>query len=524
MKTIVEQFREQAQARPDQIAFESPLRCWRFDEVDATASRIANGLSARGLGRGDRIAALTRHTAECTALVLAANKIGAVCMPVNWRLAPPELEYILRDGRARVLFCDPEFMPAVAKADVPSLELTLATIPGNTEALSLAEWCASFSDADTGLVPGPDDAALQLYSSGTTGLPKGVELSFGNLAAGVLGATASAIHYHGPPDQVFLNVLPTFHIAGIGVALLTGSLGGKSILYPEFEPAQVLAAIGKHRVTHAFLVPAMIQFLLAAPQIEGADLSSMQAISYGASPITERVLVDALRVFDCRFIQVYGLTETTGAVTALAAEDHATEGPKQVLLRSAGRAMDGVTIKIVDTATGQMLPDGEVGEVWIRTRQNMLGYWAQPSASADVLVPDGDGAPPWFRSGDAGYLRDGYLFLHDRIKDMIVSGGENIYPAEVENALMQHPGIADGAVIGVPDERWGESVKAIVVPGPGATLAEHDIIEFLRERIAHFKCPRSVDFVDAIPRNPSGKILKRVLREPYWKDRERRIS
>ncbi|MEZ5730297.1 MAG: AMP-binding protein [Burkholderiaceae bacterium] len=169
----------------------------------------------------------------------------------------------------------------------------------------------------------------------------------------------------------FWNVLPTFHIAGIGVALLTGSLGGKSILYPEFEPAQVLAAIGKHRVTHAFLVPAMIQFLLAAPQIEGADLSSMQAISYGASPITERVLVDALRVFDCRFIQVYGLTETTGAVTALAAEDHATEGPKQVLLRSAGRAMDGVTIKIVDTATGQMPPDGEVGEVWIRTRQNM---------------------------------------------------------------------------------------------------------------------------------------------------------
>jgi fatty-acyl-CoA synthase len=295
------------------------------------------------------------------------------------------------------------------------------------------------------------------------------------------------------------------------------------VLFPDFNPPQVLQAFGAHRITHSFLVPAMIQFLVQTPGAAGHDYSSLKYISYGASPISERVLVDAMRTFRCGFIQVYGLTETTGAITALPAQDHDPDGPRAHLLRSAGKAIGGVELRVADPASREPVPDGQVGEVWIRSRQNMKGYWRNPKATADVFVdrlPDGLG---WFRSGDAGYLRDGYLFLHDRIKDMIISGGENIYPAEVENVLMKHPAVADGAVIGVPDEQWGEAVKACVVLKPGAQAGAADIIAFMRERLAHYKCPRTVDLMEAIPRNPSGKILKRVLREPYWKGLERRV-
>jgi fatty-acyl-CoA synthase len=296
------------------------------------------------------------------------------------------------------------------------------------------------------------------------------------------------------------------------------------VLLPDFDPAKVVAAIGGYRITHAFLVPAMIQFMLQAPGADRADYSSLKGISYGASPISEKVLIDAMRTFECAFMQVYGLTETTGAISALLPEDHDPEGPRKHLLRSAGKPMAGVEIKVADSATGKDCADGEVGEVWIRSRQNMKGYWANPGASTHAFVgraPDGLG---WFRSGDAGFMREGYLYLHDRIKDMIVSGGENIYPAEVENVLMQHPEVADGAVIGVPDEKWGEAVKACVVLKPGVQASAVAIVEFMRARMAHYKCPSSVDFMEAIPRNPTGKILKRVLREPYWRGRERRIN
>jgi fatty-acyl-CoA synthase len=315
-----------------------------------------------------------------------------------------------------------------------------------------------------------------------------------------------------------LNALPTYHIAGVGVALLTASKGGASVLYPDFDPAGVIAAIAEHRITHSFLVPAMIQFMLQVPGVEKGDYSSLKGISYGASPITEQVLIGAMRTFKCRFMQVYGLTETTGAITCLPPEDHDPEGPRKHLLRSAGKPIEGVELRVVDPATGADCPEGWVGEVWIRSAQNMKGYWANKRATADAYAGD------WIRSGDAGYLREGYVYMHDRIKDMVVSGGENIYPAEVENVLMQHPAVADGAVIGVPDEQWGEAVKACVVRKAGATATEKEIIDFMRGRIAHFKCPKSVDFVAAIPRNPTGKILKRVLREQYWKDKTRRVN
>ena len=286
----------------------------------------------------------------------------------------------------------------------------------------------------------------------------------------------------------------------------------------------MLAAISEHRVTHAFLVPAMIQFLLQVPDVGKRDYASLKWISYGASPISEKVLTDAMRTFKCNFVQVYGLTETTGAITALPPEDHDPVGDRQHLLRSAGRPMRGVLLRVVDPATGRDAAEGVIGEVWIRTEQNMKGYWGRRAETANAFVDRRPGGDGWFRSGDAGYLSGGYLFLHDRLKDMICSGGENIYPAEIENVLAGHPDVGDVAVIGVPDETWGEAVKAIVVPRPGREPNAGAIIAFARERLAHFKCPSSVDFADALPRNPSGKLLKRVLREPYWRGHERRIN
>ena len=503
MNTILDAIGRHAQERGGERVYWTPRRTWTFAELWDAAGRAAAGLANQGIGRGDRVACLTKHTAECVALVLGACRLGAVCMPVNWRLAPPEIEHIVNDGRARFLMADAAFAPGVA--------VQLATE-------DFAAWAGAFAPLAPGAPPAPEDTALQLYSSGTTGLPKGVELTHRNLSSGMMQAVPEAIGYHGAPD-VMLNVLPTYHIAGVGVGLLTATRGGASVLYPDFDPALAVAAIAEHRITHAFLVPAMIQFMLQAPGAPQADYSSLKGISYGASPISEKVLIDALRTFKCDFMQVYGLTETTGAITMLPPADHDPEGPSKHLLRSAGKPIEGVELRVADPASGEACAEGQVGEVWIRSAQNMKGYWGNAKATAAAFVGEG-----WFRSGDAGYLKDGYLFLHDRVKDMIISGGENIYPAEVENVLMQHPALADGAVIGVPDEAWGEAVKACVVLKPGAKASAAEIIEFMRTRIAHYKCPKSIDFLEAIPRNPTGKILKRVLREPYWRGRERRIN
>jgi long-chain acyl-CoA synthetase len=260
--------------------------------------------------------------------------------------------------------------------------------------------------------------------------------------------------------------------------------------------------------------------MLMVPGVDQMDFSALRCILYGASPISIEVLAKSIETFKCNFIQAYGLTETTGAIVGLMPEDHDPNGPNAHRLRSAGKAISGVELRIVSPDTGEDAAVGEVGEIWARTKQNMKGYWNKPEETARAFTPDG-----WFKTGDAGFLdEERYIFLTDRVKDMIVSGGENVYPAEVENALSGHPGIEDVAVIGVPDDKWGETVKAIVVRGPGTNPTPQEIMEYARARLARYKCPTSVDFVEALPRNPSGKILKRALREPYWKGRERRIN
>jgi long-chain acyl-CoA synthetase len=321
-------------------------------------------------------------------------------------------------------------------------------------------------------------------------------------------------------DSVNLVAMPLFHIGGSGYATVGMFVGCHTILMKEVDPVGMLAMIPEKGITNMFAVPAVLQFMLGVPGIESMDFSSLRMILYGASPISVEVLRKSVETFKCAFIQAYGLTETTGAIVALMPEDHDPKGKYAHRLRSAGKPITGVELRIVSADTGTDAEQGEVGEIWCRTGQNMLGYWNKPEETAKTITEDG-----WLKTGDAGYLdEDGYLYIHDRVKDMIVSGGENIYPAEVENALMSHPDIADVAVIGVPSDKWGETVKALVVKKEGSDPTPESIISFAKERIASFKCPTSVDWIDALPRNPSGKILKRELRAPYWEGKERNVG
>jgi long-chain acyl-CoA synthetase len=360
---------------------------------------------------------------------------------------------------------------------------------------------------DPGHSGAANDVAVQMYTSGTTGLPKGVLTTQRNLAAAYLSADLWAFDAR----SVSLTPLPMFHIGGIGWAYLGLVSGATTILVSEFDAVEVVDLLETERVTNAVFVPTILQMLAAVPGAAQRDYSSLRSIAYGASPITTSVLRAALATFRCPLFGVYGLTETTGGVVQLRPEDHDAQGPRQRLLRSAGRPLPWVEMRIVDPVSRRDCVAGDVGEVWLRAPNVMAGYYNRVAETVDALLPDG-----WLRTGDAGYCdEEGYLFLTDRIKDMIVSGAENIYPVEVEEVLAQHPDVDDVAVIGVSDERWGETVKAIVIRAPDSAVDADELVAFARERLAGYKLPRSVEFVAELPRSPAGKVLKRDLRARY---------
>jgi len=494
------------------------------------ACRVAQALRAEGVGVDDRVAFLDRNGLEYFEVLFGGAMSGAVNVAVNWRLAPTEMGAVIDDARAKVLVAHQEFVPHLAAMESGLPWVTRIVVLGDPKAdadlgggsdlarrVGYEDWLADHPGGDPGYEGGPDDVSMQLYTSGTTGLPKGVMLGNRNME---IMLEQAATHAFGVDEHtVSLVAMPLFHIGGSGWALSGMSRGGISVILRDMDPVELLRLVADERITHAFLVPAVLMALLATPAITETDMSSLDTIFYGASPIAEDVLVRCLEVFGCRFAQVYGMTETTGAIVLLAHEDHDPRGPRRHLLRAAGKPLAGVELRIVDPDTGAAVPPGVVGELRTRSGFNMLGYWDKPGETASTIVDGG-----WLRTGDAGYLdEDGYVYLHDRIKDMVVSGGENVYPAEIENVLLAISGVADAAVIGVPDDKWGETVKAVVVAAPGAELDPATIIAFCREHLAHYKCPTSVDFVPLLPRNPSGKILKRELREPYWRDRDRRI-
>jgi long-chain acyl-CoA synthetase len=480
---------------------------------------VAQALQAEGVGSQDRVALLDKNCAEYFELQYGAALVNAVMTPVNWRLAPREVAYIVNDAEAKVFAVGAEFLPVLEAIEGDLTTVKKIVVIGESDSAHEAfdTWRDRFPAVDPNAPQDADDVAYQLYSSGTTGLPKGVQLTNRNLFS-ALPMYRDVMELHEP--AVNLVAMPLFHIGGGGWAMAGMWAGVPGVLLREVDPAKVVDAIEHGGVSHAFIVPAVLQFMLMLPNAKDRDYSSLRYVLYGASPISTAVLAESVRTFGAQFLQAYGLTETTGTVVLLPADDHDPDGPNAHRLRAAGKAIPGVELKIVDPSTGEPVATGEVGEIWVRTVQNMKGYWNLPDETAKAVLADG-----YFRTGDAGFLDDdGYVYIHDRVKDMIVSGGENIYPAEVENVLMGHPAVADVAVIGVPHERWGETPKAIVVKAAGTDPTPEELIEYSRSQLAKFKCPTSVDFVETIPRNPSGKVLKKDLRAPYWEGRDRFVG
>lgn len=521
-RSIPEIARAFAETQGEKSALVSGDRRWSYAQLHSDSNRIAQALIAAGVEPGDRVAFLDKNVPEYFTLLFGAAKARAVTVAVNWRLAPPEMAYILNHARVKLLVVGREFLGHVdqMKFDDPPRVVVVESAEGGRE--GLVDWLSAHEDVDPQLPCEWEDTCYQLYTSGTTGLPKGVELTNRNFF-GMLAGVSKAWMFDA--ESINLVAMPLFHIAGSGWGLVGLYNGGTDVLLREVDPGEILKAIQTHRITNALLVPAVLQFLLVTPGIDETDFSSVRSIIYGASPITEDVLVGAMRATGVPLLQVYGSTETTGGITLLRAEDHDPGGPRAHLLRSAGQPSPGVEMRIVDPQSKRDCAEGEVGEIWTRSQQNLKAYYADPEATRAVY-PEGRDAEGlgWLRTGDAGYLREGYVYIHDRVKDMIVSGAENVYPAEIENALMDHPGVADIAVIGVPHEKWGESVKAVIVPASGVEATDAELIDWCRERLAHFKCPSSIDRVETIPRNPAGKILKTELRAPYWAGRERMVN
>ncbi|MGV0788243.1 long-chain-fatty-acid--CoA ligase [Mycolicibacterium sp. XJ2] len=494
--------------RPDAVALIAGDRTSTFRDLDTRSSRVAQALRAAGVGFGDRVAFIEKNGIEFFEVACALSKLGAVVVPVNWRLAPPEMLYIIDDADAKVVIVGAEYFGHV-EAIEDRLTALIVAVGEHPRWPEFDRWIGAYPTEDPWVTTHPDDVAFVMYTSGTTGAPKGVMLTNDNYFC---KATGIADKWCFDADSVSLAVMPMFHMAGSGWALVGLCEGARTVVLRDVDPTAILDAVAQHGVTNMLLVPVVIQRLLETRGVEATDFSALRAIVYGASPITDDVLVRALERFDCDLLQVYGQTETTGSITQLDRHD-----PE--LLRSCGKPFGWVEVRIVDGA-GRDVPTGTVGELWTRSRQNMRGYWNNPAATAATVTPDG-----WLKTGDAGYVdAEGYVYLHDRVKDMIVSGGENVYPTEIENVLMTHPDIADVAVIGVPDPTWGEAVKAVVVPAVGCSPSGADLLAYARERLAGFKLPKSVSFAEDLPRTPSGKILKRALREPYWEGVGRRIG
>ena len=498
---------ERAAARaPDHVALIEDGEALSYGELHAAVLRCVAALRASGIGPGERVGYLGLNSIDYVILIQALLRIGGVLVMINWRLVEREVAYIVGDADIAQLVTDRERL-ALAAGLVPTIVLVDGAHEGRPP---FRAWIAGFDEDAAVRPPEPDDVAVQLYTSGTTGNPKGALLTHGSLSASLRQGKMSGQDWARWDDSdVSLVAMPQFHVGGTAWTLQTLSAGGTAVLLAKPDVEQMLDSVERHGITKMFAVPAVLGMMLDHPAAKTADLTSLRVLLYGASPISPDILRGSMRLFpNAQFVQMYGSTETSGTIVYLPPEDHDVAGTPR--MEGCGRPYPEVELRIIDV-DGADLGPGAVGEVLVRSPLVMLGYHKLPEESARSLA---DG---WYRTGDAGFLdADGYLYLYDRVKDMIVSGAENIYPAEIERVLHDHPAVRDCAVIGVPDPRWGEAVKAVIVPRAGASASAAELIAYARTQLAGYKVPKSIDFVEDLPRNASGKVLKRVLRAAYW--------
>ncbi len=490
-----------------------------FTQFVGRAAKLAGALRKLGVQRGDRVGMMSLNSTRYVEYLYGSWWAGAAINPVNIRWSPQEVAYSLDDCDTKVLLVDKFFAAqAVALREQSKSLKTLVYCGDDTPPPGMLSYEQLLADAqplpDEGC--GGDDLAAVMYTGGTTGMPKGVKLSHTNLYINALSAVAAASR---PLGSVGLVVAPFFHVAGCGLSLQMMQRLVTQVVVPAFDEVAILQAIQNERVSETFLVPIMIKRLVEHPRFREFDLSSMRLMLYGAAPIDAALLNQAMQALpQADFCQAYGMTELSPTISVLLPADH-TPGPDQAKrLRSAGRPVPIAEVRVVD-ALGKELPPGQIGEICARGPMVMQGYWNKPEETAAALR---DG---WMHTGDGGYLdENGYLYVVDRIKDMIVTGGENVYSAEVENAISTLPEVSMSAVIGVPDEQWGERVHAVVVLRPGAELDAERVIAHCKTQIANYKCPRSVEFRTELPVSPAGKLQKFALRDPYWAGRARRVN
>jgi acyl-CoA synthetase (AMP-forming)/AMP-acid ligase II len=492
--------------RPDAVALQFGNRFTTYAELHERVDQVAQTLRRWGARKSERVLYLGKNSDQFIALLYGAMRAGVVLTPLNWRLAPAEAQIIAEDSHARLLIAGPEAPEDVLRRlrDLAPLEVVSIENPEGKVLGDLSQ-----ADASTGPFPiSADDIALQLYTSGTTGRPKGVMLSHRSFLEPLIERRRIGVEWEAlaPGDTAIVD-LPMYHLGGTHWPMIGLHAGASLLLTTEFSPSFIIQAFEqKHNIPILVMVPTTMQLLLEASEGSSEQFESLKYIRYGGSPISEGLLERCQKRFGCRFAQTYGSTETGGAVTVLGADDHVL--PPTRRMRSAGRAFSDVELAIADKE-GQRLGPGMTGEILVRSPSNMAGYWRRPEATAATLSADG-----WLRTGDAGYIdEEGFLYIQDRLSDMIITGGENVYPAEVENVLGSHSSVAEAAVVGVPDPRWGEAVKAFIVLKEGEAATPGDLIKFCSDRLSRYKCPKSIEIVDGLPHNASGKILRRILRD-----------
>ncbi|MEZ5895821.1 MAG: AMP-binding protein [Parvularculaceae bacterium] len=502
--TVAGVVEEQAKLRPDATALIFEGREYSFQELDRWANRAAQAFAKLGIKAGDRVIWLAQNLGVFWPALLGCAKTGIVMTPVNWRLAPAEVAKIIDDAKPVLLVGEKAFINPLKAIEGFTAPQTLFVEDGG--AMNFENLLDDCDDAQPAHEPNSDDVVVQLYTSGTTGLPKGVVIP--NRCYTQLRLAGAEVDLIQPrfADETILHALPHFHIAGVNFGLMGWERAMPVIQHRQFDPAAIVAEAQSGRPLNAFFVPAMIMMIMEAAKNLAAPLGGFVQVSYGAAPMPEPLLDAAISAMpQARFTQFYGMTETIGGLSTLSHEDHEKGLPQRV---SAGKPLPGVAVKICDPETGDETAPDEMGEVVMKSKFIMDGYWAKPDAT-EAAIRDG-----WYWSGDAGrFDENGFLYVLDRVKDMIISGGENIYPAELENVLASHPAILESAIVGLPDDKWGEVVRAFVVKRPGVEINADEVVAFLRSKVADFKLPRRVDFLDALPRNPSGKILKTALRK-----------